>query len=466
MYSNGRAALLSALLAAVFLPVVLLASGLVDYAGELDQTFETDCGAAFVPREATLYSSFSSSVIFVIVLFWWQRIRSVLLKPHAVFLDKLCINQTDEEAKALGILGLAAFMKASEHFVVLWSPRYFTRLWCTYELAAWVKLGRAFGETVHIVPVTGSFRLFLLLTVSMLGTLLHDAFWMYDVSTTATIFVSTVWLPAGSFIAIHALRQLHGEVNDMARGLRTFSIDKAACFCCSHAHRHPQNGQRLPCDRDLVLRTLTAWLDGDTSASANMEGERASVHFNMFVQQNLGAVLFALKARLSSFGLAFLMSLSLHFLAISHSTGQLAVLLSGRLGAGFSVCGVMRFQFNWICYSLHLILLSKLLMVVARRTPISPDAAFTKAALGLSALICVASVFLAGLSYLVLREMTQWLPAGILLLCLAGVLVVLLASFQCFRRGTTISKQNLEDSHFPDGQAADAESATPSIASL
>ena len=38
--------------------------------------------------------------------------------------DKLCINQADPAQKKLGILGLGAFLKASQKLVILWSPRW------------------------------------------------------------------------------------------------------------------------------------------------------------------------------------------------------------------------------------------------------------------------------------------------------------------------------------------------------
>ena len=47
-----------------------------------------------------------------------------------VFLDKLCINQMDSEKKQQGILGLGAFVLRSKKLLVLWSPRYFNRMWC------------------------------------------------------------------------------------------------------------------------------------------------------------------------------------------------------------------------------------------------------------------------------------------------------------------------------------------------
>eukprot|EP00435_Cladocopium_sp_Y103_P030592 s307_g7.t1 len=49
------------------------------------------------------------------------------------------------------------------------------------------------------------------------------------------------------------------DLNDLARQLQVFSAEEAECFCCSCNHVHPETGRPLPCDRDLVLRTMTHW---------------------------------------------------------------------------------------------------------------------------------------------------------------------------------------------------------------
>jgi hypothetical protein len=45
-----------------------------------------------------------------------------------VFLDKMCIHQTNMPLKQQGIDGLGTFVKHSEKLLVLWSRRYFNRL--------------------------------------------------------------------------------------------------------------------------------------------------------------------------------------------------------------------------------------------------------------------------------------------------------------------------------------------------
>ncbi|CAE7207926.1 unnamed protein product [Symbiodinium necroappetens] len=97
------------------------------------------------------HSTFFGYATFVIVLCWWQRIQSLFGFRRMVFLDKLCIAQHDAELKQQGILGLAGFLEKSNKLTVLWTPRWATRLWCTYELAAFMQQGA--DRPIELMPV-------------------------------------------------------------------------------------------------------------------------------------------------------------------------------------------------------------------------------------------------------------------------------------------------------------------------
>eukprot|EP00971_Amphidinium_carterae_P097168 1923054-Amphidinium_carterae.1 len=51
------------------------------------------------------------------------------------FLDRLCIHQWDEDLKDLGVKSLGKVVATSHEIMVLWSPDYFERMWCVFELA-------------------------------------------------------------------------------------------------------------------------------------------------------------------------------------------------------------------------------------------------------------------------------------------------------------------------------------------
>ena len=57
-----------------------------------------------------------------------------------VFLDKVCIHQTDEALKAEGIKKLGAFIRASDHMLVIFTEVYLEKLWTVYEMACFLTL--------------------------------------------------------------------------------------------------------------------------------------------------------------------------------------------------------------------------------------------------------------------------------------------------------------------------------------
>lgn len=79
-------------------------------------------------------------VVYWVVLLQWQAVREVAKVGKGVFLDKLCICQTDVEKKRDGIASLAGFLKESKRIVIAYSTRYISRIWCTFELASWINL--------------------------------------------------------------------------------------------------------------------------------------------------------------------------------------------------------------------------------------------------------------------------------------------------------------------------------------
>ena len=87
--------------------------------------------------------SLISYVIFLMVLVFGHKLSLPCFSEREepkLFLDKCCINQTDEAKKLAGIKGIAAFLHNSERMIVLFSKDYFSRLWCSYEIAVFLHL--------------------------------------------------------------------------------------------------------------------------------------------------------------------------------------------------------------------------------------------------------------------------------------------------------------------------------------
>eukprot|EP00929_Paragymnodinium_shiwhaense_P076166 TRINITY_DN39104_c0_g1_i2.p1 TRINITY_DN39104_c0_g1~~TRINITY_DN39104_c0_g1_i2.p1 ORF type:complete len:587 (-),score=38.88 TRINITY_DN39104_c0_g1_i2:364-2124(-) len=203
--------------------------------------------------EASIICGF---VFYAVVLCFWQRLRMALRLPAAfVFLDKLCIDQNNEANKTEGILGLGAFLKSSERLVVLWTPHYFRRLWCTYELATWHHLDRDFGSTVKLVPVSLGW-----IQIGSPPVLFIGYMGSSRLTTTMTPTLYYLALLFGCLCPIAVLmRRTAADAKEMESQLGKFSFSRAACFCCSAGHKDPDTGAKLMCDRELVLQTLQDW---------------------------------------------------------------------------------------------------------------------------------------------------------------------------------------------------------------
>ena len=69
------------------------------------------------------------------MLFWRPQDR--------VFLDKICIHEKDLTLKTQAIFSLAGLLKKSDLMLILWDPTWTERMWCLFELAAFLKSRKA-----------------------------------------------------------------------------------------------------------------------------------------------------------------------------------------------------------------------------------------------------------------------------------------------------------------------------------
>eukprot|EP00929_Paragymnodinium_shiwhaense_P098708 TRINITY_DN60195_c0_g2_i1.p1 TRINITY_DN60195_c0_g2~~TRINITY_DN60195_c0_g2_i1.p1 ORF type:complete len:593 (-),score=45.64 TRINITY_DN60195_c0_g2_i1:70-1848(-) len=208
-------------------------------------------------------------IVYFALLFHGQDFQAAFqrlvapMSSHLVFLDKLCINQEDASMKRSGVLGLAAFLKRSKRIVILWSPRYFTRLWCTYELATWVRLSKN-ADNVVFWPVASP-KLIIATTASLsVASMLEALFRFLAVNELAFGFETMIGFLLCSclFVSIAVtfpLQEVRLQLQSLDEQLSKFSISDSVCFCCLNGHRHPETSEAMPCDRTLVYRTLESW---------------------------------------------------------------------------------------------------------------------------------------------------------------------------------------------------------------
>eukprot|EP00928_Gymnodinium_smaydae_P083915 TRINITY_DN67162_c0_g1_i1.p1 TRINITY_DN67162_c0_g1~~TRINITY_DN67162_c0_g1_i1.p1 ORF type:complete len:553 (-),score=55.89 TRINITY_DN67162_c0_g1_i1:184-1842(-) len=221
-----------------------------------------------------MWCVFLCPLVFVVTLLSWQDVRAVCrMGTRKVFLDKYCINQKNPEKKKQGILGLGGFLNATERLVICWTPRYFTRLWCVFEIATWLYLDKDFNHIIMMPLATSSLLFAILAFAQTLAIALHL---LSAAEATAGINANNYAVAALAVlapIAGHTCRRLENDLKQLPQQVRDFSITKAACYCCTVQHKAPGTGEGISCDRDLVYQTLQRWfpMADDSDDSSQMK---------------------------------------------------------------------------------------------------------------------------------------------------------------------------------------------------
>lgn len=246
-----------------------------------------------------------SHFAFIIIFCFWQRIRLALFRPHMVFFDKLCINQSSNDLKEAGILGLGAFVLQSRKMLVLWSEQYFTRLWCVFETMCFLnKLDREQKARSELItfPVDWAVVLIglsILWNALMIGYHIalesignpnqdrsSDMFFL-KIRSVVMCMLASVLVPLVNWFGIRSTRSVY----ELPNLLQDFRIQNSRCFCCTHKHKCPHTGRELICDREMIYGMLA------TVSSRNVRSRDFLEDFNLqtcdhfgrvFVAQNLG----------------------------------------------------------------------------------------------------------------------------------------------------------------------------------
>ena len=163
-----------------------------------------------------------------------------------VFLDLACIHQEDRRLKAEGILSMGGFLKRSKSMLVLWGGRYVQRLWCVFELSAFI---HSHGERASIrmcPPLLGPTLLGGHFAFSVGSLLLLNWHWEREGLDVGRALFGLVCVPAFTF-AVHSVRAYFRSIDLLDKQLRQFSISECQSSCCEAEH---PNG--MSCDRQVL----------------------------------------------------------------------------------------------------------------------------------------------------------------------------------------------------------------------
>eukprot|EP00928_Gymnodinium_smaydae_P015348 TRINITY_DN15669_c0_g1_i2.p1 TRINITY_DN15669_c0_g1~~TRINITY_DN15669_c0_g1_i2.p1 ORF type:complete len:587 (+),score=94.80 TRINITY_DN15669_c0_g1_i2:117-1763(+) len=160
------------------------------------------------------------------------------LPGRVVFLDKVCIHQTDKELQRQGIASLGAFLNCSKRMVIVYSDLYLQRLWTVYELASFLAL-KPSADMVVLLPEFAVLYIVLIICCNfgiVFNFLAHteDALeFVSDQGLTSNFasrsLISLAWLYVLVPILI-LMRRWARTLSSIRTTMEEFNVREAACF--------------------------------------------------------------------------------------------------------------------------------------------------------------------------------------------------------------------------------------------
>ncbi|CAJ1441750.1 unnamed protein product [Effrenium voratum] len=220
------------------------------------------------------WSTLTGSLLYFMVLTGYRSQRTV-------WLDWMCINQKDEAKKMKGVLSLGANIKTSEKMLVLWDETWIHRLWCVFELSAFLKCQQMqAGQTLTVLPV------------------FIFPFWLANFLMLMLIMTANVMIPLGNltyvvlgflgllFCSIFWERVLtthFSQISALNERLASFSFKDTMCTCCTKSHKDAY-GHHIQCDRELLSQCMSTWFGSEEACEASVSSALAGV-----LKEKLGA---------------------------------------------------------------------------------------------------------------------------------------------------------------------------------
>jgi hypothetical protein len=206
----------------------------------------------------------------VAMLFWRPQDR--------VFLDRICIHEKDLTLKTQAILSLAGLLKKSDLMLILWDPTWTERMWCLFELAAFLKSRKAQTTKQELIirpvllgPV--SIEMFITSSVVMFPLTFLGGAVSGGIMTYAPL-VSLIFL--GGLVTIYmfvgTLRSYFQDLETMKQQLKVISFDRAQSTCCEQDHVN-ESGNSYLCDRLLVQKCINVWFGSQEAFEETVRSE-------------------------------------------------------------------------------------------------------------------------------------------------------------------------------------------------
>ena len=176
-----------------------------------------------------------------------------------VFLDRICINQHDDDLKRQSIYSLGGIIGQAQEMLVLWDSSWSDRLWCQYEFSAFLRK-RSDKQTLVIRPTflgPSSCAVFLGFSLLTVPSRLPNE------DLRVPLLCALLLGLLACYSVVSALRGYFRMVETLKDKMRSFSFDKSRSACCDIDHS--VEGRRIVCDRQIVKECVSIWF-GDQEA--------------------------------------------------------------------------------------------------------------------------------------------------------------------------------------------------------
>jgi hypothetical protein len=191
----------------------------------------------------------AAALVFMVVFLFGHRLR----KPVTMFLDKVCIHQTNPVKKAAGIQAIDQFLVRSKTMLICYNDDYFERLWCCFELAA----RASSGSHIVLLPLWRAPVLLALILGIFTGHVAEYFCVMHVGADAAEYFIPvslTFHLIPFVFLLEMTIRASRQKLK-LVQTLKTFKLSNTKCFD--------------PKDRTVVEKAISEWFStGGDDASA------------------------------------------------------------------------------------------------------------------------------------------------------------------------------------------------------
>ena len=229
----ATAGTLAATVATVFSASDLL-PGYVRYSSEFQQEYE------YAP-----WCLAAGLLVALLTFLFWRPKRKV-------FVDFVCIDQRTDEAKCLGIANVGAVLKNSTSLLVLYDSSIIKRLWCLYEMGAFMKSHEHLPEEaltmrpVFLAPLLSGMILCFIF-VALLP--------LVNQSSPLTMALYAVLMVAPPIVFAVQIKTYASSVEAMRSELKSFVMQNATCSCCESN----LCGEAGLCDRKLLTDCVQQW---------------------------------------------------------------------------------------------------------------------------------------------------------------------------------------------------------------